>query len=480
MAKIVNDLSPENFRASLNSTPPTDSGLTVPLEYKDRTVCILGLGFVGLTLATVMANVGFHVIGVEIREDLLKQLESGNPYFFEPGLSSQLKKNILNGSLKVYARIPEECKATAYIITVGTPLQEDCKINLSSIKKITDDIAKHLKDDDLIILRSTVKLGITRSLVLPILNSTGKDFQIAFCPERTIEGQALSELRYLPQIIGADDRATRLRAAQLFQFITPTVVQVSDLETAEMIKLIDNAKRDVVFGFSNEIARMCDAVGLSANEIISSGRFGYARTDLPIPGPVGGPCLSKDSHILAQSMQEYGITPEITIAARNTNEQQPLEVVSFLRELIRTKIDVTADFTISLLGIAFKGKPATDDIRGTTAKPILDELKKAFSNAKFCGYDPVVKPEVIRQFGLFPKDTIKEAMSNAGLVLILNNHPSFSNLPIEELALEMAKPGIIYDFWNNYRTDVLASIEGVQYLALGSHKYAIKEEAVIV
>ena len=98
----------------------------------------------------------------------------------------------------------------------------------------------------------------------------------------------------------------------------------------------------------------------------------------------------------------------------------------------------------------------------------------------FFGYDPVVKPDVIRQFGLLPKDTIKEAVNRSSLVLILNNHPLFANLSLEELAVDMEKPGIIYDFWNNYRRDVLASIDGVQYLALGSHKYAVKAEEITV
>lgn len=448
--------------------------VNVPHDYKDRSVCILGLGFVGLTLATVMADVGFRVIGVEIREELLQQLASGNPYFFEPGLSTQLKKNIQNKSFQFFKEIPEPCQASVYIITVGTPLDEHRKINLASIQKVAEEIAKTLQDGDLIILRSTVKLGTTRSLVLPILRKAGKKFQIAFCPERTIEGQALSELRFLPQIIGADSLDTRIRAAQLFHFITPTVIQVSDLETAEMIKLMDNAKRDVVFGFSNEVARLCDAAGLSANEVITAGRFGYTRSDLPMPGPVGGPCLSKDPHILAQSMKEYGVEPHITIAARRTNEQQPREIVDFLNNLIKSKRGGSKKLIISLLGIAFKGKPATDDIRGTMAKPIYDALKKAFPSAEFWGYDPVVEQHVIQQFGLIPKQTLQEAMSNADLVLILNNHPAFSNLPLDKMTTGMAKPGIIYDFWNNYRTDVLASTDGVQYIALGSHKLAFE------
>ena len=436
----------------------------------DRNVCILGLGFVGVTLAVVMADVGFHVIGIEIRDEIIEHLSSANPYFFEPGLSTQLKKQIENGSLQISKQIPKDCKATVYIITVGTPLNEKNQINLESIQSICNEIALHLKDGDLVIVRSTVKLGTTRSIIHPILEKTGKRYEIAFCPERTIEGQALAELRSNPQIIGANQLSTSIRASQIFQWITPTVLRVSDWETAEMMKLIDNAKRDVHFAFANEVARMCDVAGLSADEVLRLGRFGYVRGDIPNPGPVGGPCLSKDSHILVQSMEELGMTPKMTAAGRQIHEEQPNQVATFLRQ--QTLRSFPEKMIISLLGIAFKGKPATDDIRGTTAKPIFDALKKEFPHAEYWGYDPVVQPEAIKALGLQPKNDLETAIKDAHLVLILNNHPQFSTLPIETLALEMARPALIYDFWSQNHSKKLTLPDGVQYIALGNHKFA--------
>jgi nucleotide sugar dehydrogenase len=444
---------------------------SVPHEFPDRNICILGLGFVGVTLATAMAEVGFQVTGIEIREDVLEKLKSGNAHFFEPGLSVQLKKVIETGHLQVFNKIPEECKATVFIITVGTPLDVDYKINLSSIRNISQDILAKLKDGDLVILRSTVKLGTTRSVVKEILKESKKSFEIAFCPERTVEGQAMSELRHLPQVVGAENLSTSIRTGHIFQFLTPTVLRVSDIETAEMIKLIDNTKRDVIFGFSNEVARLCDAAGLSAEEVISVGRFGYSRTDLPTPGPVGGPCLSKDSHILAQSVSEFGVVPEITLAARRVNEKQPFEAAQFLEKIVKKSGQFPEDLKISLLGIAFKGKPATDDVRGTTAKPILEELKRAFPKAHFFGFDPVVEESAIKEFGLEPKTDIKEAIVQSHISLILNNHPFFATLPLEKWAKEMLKPSLIYDFWNNFSRNLYLP-KGIRYIALGSHKFA--------
>lgn len=446
--------------------------IKVPVDYADRNICILGLGFVGLTLATVMADVGFQVTGIEIRDELIDLIASGKAHFFEPGLSSKLQKVLSSKNLQVQKKLSPGDRSTVYIITAGTPLDENKNIILGNIKKISADIAECLKDGDLVVLRSTVKLGTTRSIVLPILQKSGKQFQIAFCPERTVEGQAMAELRYLPQIIGTDHLATGIRAAQLFQFITPTVVRVNNLETAEMIKLIDNTKRDVIFGFSNEVAHLCDVAGLSADEVINAGRFGYSRTDLPTPGPVGGPCLSKDSHILVQSMMEYGVVPEIIKAARNVNEEQSSIVVEFLKKFLSSLKDFPKKPIVSLLGIAFKGRPATDDVRGSNAKCILQDLKSALPEAQFWGYDPVVNPQVIQELGLDPKTTAEEAFQNASLVLILNNHPFFSSMPIETWSLQMARPGIIYDFWNNFKNENLYLPDDIQYIALGSHKYA--------
>lgn len=452
---------------------------SVPADYPDRVICILGLGFVGLTLATVMAEVGFHVIGVEIRDDLLEQLLSGDPYFFEPGLSPRLKKVIASGRLKVCKKMPNNCPATVYIITVGTPIGEDNQINLNGIRNVCADIAENLKDGDMILLRSTVKLGATRSIVYPLLAQSGKHFQLAFCPERTIEGQAMTELRFLPQVIGADDLDTRIRAAQLFQFLTPTTIRVSSFETAEMIKLVDNTRRDVMFAFSNEVARMCNAAGLNIDEVITSGRFGYSRTDLPMPGPVGGPCLSKDPHILVQSMVDlYEIVPAITIAARKVNEEQPQEVVGFLKEFTSKIPGFPKRPIISLLGIAFKGKPATDDIRGTTAKPIFHALTLAFPEGEFYGYDPIVQKAVIEEFGLKPKSSLEDAIKGANLVLILNNHFEFCSMQIEDIALKLARPGVIYDFWNCFSKASMGLPKGVQYIALGSHRRPIQGSIV--
>lgn len=444
----------------------------VPPNFPDRSVCILGLGYVGLTLATVMADVGFEVLGIEVRNDALEKLAKGEPHFFEPGLADQLRRLVQEKKLRVAKQIPPDCRASVYIITVGTPLDAKGKSRLDMVMNVAREVADRMKAGDLVVMRSTVKPGTTRKTVLPLLEKAGKNFDLAFCPERTLEGQALVELRQLPQIIGGATSHAADRAAQIFQFVTPTVIRVSSLETAEMIKLIDNAQRDVLFAYANEVARICDAVGISAEEVIRVGKQGYSRTHVPMPGPVGGPCLTKDSYILAEGLGELGIEPEITLAARRINERQPSEVIASVARMAQSWNGFPAQPVISLLGIAFKGRPATDDLRGTTARPILDALKIHFPSSRFRGYDPVVPAGEIEKFGLSPSPTLDHAFKGAHLVFILNNHLQMASMPVADLAQSMARPGLIYDFWNNFTSAKLSLPAGTGYMALGSHGQA--------
>ena len=454
--------------------------IRVSPSFADNTICVIGLGYVGLTLATVMVERGFRVYGIEVREDVVTRLARGEPHFHEPGLAEQLKPAIEERRLTVSRHIPEDCPATVFIITVGTPLGPDGRVRLDMIENVTRELAGRLKDGDLVIMRSTVKLGTTRSLVRPILQATGKRFDLAFCPERTLEGQALSELRVLPQIVGADSVDANIRASHLFQFITPTVVRVSSAEAAEMIKMIDNAYRDVSFAYANEIARVADAIGISAAEVIRAGKLGYSRTNLPMPGPVGGPCLSKDSHILAEGAAQFGVTPEITIAARRVNERQPEESASAMAQAAAGLPGFAKRPAIALLGLAFKGRPATDDLRGTMATPILEALRRHFPQASFRGFDPVVPQAEIAGFGIEPCSSLAAALEGASLAVICNNHPAFATMVLDRDASGMAAPGVIYDFWNNYNAEEVRLPPGIGYMALGSHGLGVMPGAAAV
>jgi UDP-N-acetyl-D-mannosaminuronic acid dehydrogenase len=463
---------PERVAAAVLATlefPEMSRFEKLPSSLQDRNVCIVGLGYVGLTLAVAMADSGFNVFGVEVQKSVLDTLSKGEPHFFEPRLKDKLSRVIRKGTFRFGEAIDPTFRATTYVITVGTPLNKSGTIELRFIEQATAQVARVLRDGDLVILRSTVKIGTARNSVQRILAETGKSFEIAVCPERTLEGRALIELHELPQIIGADSSETRHRCSQLFSIMTPTTVTVSSLEAAELVKLTDNTYRDVTFAFANEIAKLCGKLGVSASEVISAGKLGYPRTNVALPGPVGGPCLEKDPHILAQSALELGVGMEITKAARLTNENQPDQVAQLLLARTQSQGNFPSAPRIAVVGLAFKGVPATDDLRGTMAKPIIERLAAHFPNARFVGFDPVASATSCKAFfGIDMVSDVQAAFTGADLVVIANNHPLFRSLDLPAAVETMNRGGIVYDFWNLY-DDVAASMPAhVTYLALGS------------
>ena len=430
-------------------------------------VGIVGLGYVGLTLATVLAEAGNTVIGVEKRPDLVEMTNEGTPHFTETGLPDALSGVVRFKKLVAAERFDNSFSCDTYIITVGTPLSADGVARVDMIEQAARDIAENMRDGALVILRSTVKVGTTRDVVAPILAASGKKFDIAMCPERTLEGKALQELRELPQIVGADDPAVADRAAAVFRRLTSSIVLVSDIETAEIIKLISNTFRDVQFAFANEVARVCDAFGVSAHEVIAAGKLGYNRTNIPLPGLVGGPCLEKDPHILMESARTRGISLEITSAGRLVNERQPEETVRFIRSEIDRR-DLETPLKINILGMAFKGLPETSDLRGSMSIKVLDALKKAHPNAEIGVYDPVTSPEVLA--AEFPDERIfnrfGDAVSGASVVVIANNHPSLGTISPRTINEFINPNGFVFDYWNHF-SHLPASELGDSYFAVG-------------
>lgn len=442
------------------------------MKTRTHDVGMIGLGYVGLTLATALADVGLKVLGIEKRADVARLIRSGTAHFQEKGLNEILSTVTSAGKLEVREEFAADDCCDIYVITVGTPIGDDGNARLDMIENASRQVAASMPEGALVALRSTVKVGTCRNVVAPILAESGKAFMIAMCPERTIEGNAMTELRRLPQIIGADTADARTRAGALFSRLTSTILPVSSLETAEIMKLADNTYRDLQFAFANEIARLCDAAGVSSHEVISTGKLGYPRTNIARPGLVGGPCLEKDPHILRQSAQAVGIDMEITAAARLVNERQPRECAEFIAgEMARRK--APPDAAISILGLAFKGIPETDDLRGSMSLRVIAEMKRLRPQARLRAFDPVVKAADLERLdlGLEVAANLADAVSGAFTAIITNNHPIFETLGFSGITRGLAAGGFVYDFWSHFN-DVELPAQDVPYYALGNVRRA--------
>lgn len=441
-------------------------------DIKLKNICIIGMGFVGLTLAVSLSDIGFIVNGIENDDATVHSIKKGDPHFHEKNLDYLLKRNI-NKSLFVNKELTSNDN-DIYIISVGTPVESNHLVNLDSVKNVSSMVGKFLKEGDLVILRSTVPVGTCRNVALPLLEKEssligGEDFYLAFAPERTVEGKALEELKTLPQIIGGFTKRCVDEASNFFRNLAPHIIAVDSLEDAEMIKLINNSFRDVSFAFANELVFICDKFNLNAAKIIKAATEGYPRNKMALPGFVGGYCMKKDPYIYANSASKYNFVSKLVLNAREINENLLDYVMNKIQEFSSNyKKDKTSS-KIFIIGFAYKGVPETSDMRHS---PTLDLIKllKDSSWKKIFGYDPVVKKEDVESTGV-KWCSLEEGFTDADLVLIMNNHTQYSELDIVSLLNLIKKKCLFFDGWSLFEPKEILKVKGIIYQSLG-YKYS--------
>ena len=430
-------------------------------------VLVVGLGYVGIGLAVTLADVGYRVYGVERNASVAERLSRGEPHLLEPGLAARLQ-DLLPYRLIVGTEFPDVLPGTV-VVCVGTPVDVNTGTSdLRQLDSVARALAERMGENTLVVLRSTVPIGTTRNFVGSILSSRVREPLLAFCPERTIQGAAIEELRSLPQIVSGVSETAKTRAAELFAAISPEVVPVSSLEAAETIKLICNAHTDLIYGFGNEVAFIAEALGLDADELIRSANLKYPRPDLSRPGFVGGSCLIKDPYHLVYSSQAAGYTPEMVLSARRLNESAPVRATTRVLDSLCQHGRDLARAKVLLCGIAYKGRPETDDTRGTPAELVAGAL--AGKVGRVVGHDFVVTPEQISRLGIEPS-SLEEGFDGADAVMVLIDHPGYGEIDLDSLLPTMVQPPVIYDAWGMLAPRLAGSngtsASGLTYMKLG-------------
>lgn len=437
--------------------------LTTKIDNWNPDVIVVGMGYVGLTLATTLANLGIKVWGYERSEVVAEYLNTGRSHIFEPDIEEVLKKHI-GINLAVETELPESFSGTA-IICVSTPVGKDNKPDLRNLKSASASIASLVTDGSQVIVRSTVPVGTCRTVVLSEFQALGKQVHLSCCPERTIQGRALRELRELPQIVGGIDEPSTAQAVTFWEKVTRRVVPVSSIEAAEMVKLVNNCHTDLIYSYGNEVAMIADHAGLDPLEVIRAANLDYPRPDLARPGFVAGPCMSKDAYLLISSSDASGYLPELVLAARRTNERLPEQVVQQFISKLESLTDALDGVKIMVCGFAYKGIPITDDVRGTPTAQIMEELSKY--PVKIVGHDFMVPSDVISSFGAAPVDSLSQGFDGAQAVLFVNEHPDYQSLDMHSLIEGMNHPALIYDCWRIFDSKSLHTIPGVHYAGIG-------------
>lgn len=438
-------------------------------EAKFRQIVVVGLGFVGLTLAVSLADAGYKAVGIDTNRKVVENLGKGSPHIHEVGLESLLSFHI--GKNLVVKSSIDQSEGDVYVLCIQTPVDEEKRPKLRYLEEATHAVGKVLKRDDMVIVRSTVPVGTTRNIVLPILEkesglSAGRDFSLVSAPERTVAGRALRELRELPQIIGGIDNTSKELAANIFRKVTPTIVTAESPEAAELIKLIDNTYRDVTFAYANEVALICDRFGLDATRIVRAANEGYIRNRIPVPSPgVGGVCLKKDPYIFMTTASLTGYAPKLVKVAREINEGMVDHVMAKVSKFYDRAGKKIQDSKIFLLGFAFKGIPETSDTRDSTTLDLVTELVP--TGARLYGYDPVVSTDEIASFGVAPC-SVREGFKDADCVMIMNNHDSYAKIDIYALLAAMRKPAYFFDGWSLFDKEAIERVQGITYDSVSS------------
>ena len=395
-------------------------------------VCIIGQGYIGLPTAALFCRNNCEVVGVDISEEMIKNLNNGIIHIEEPGISDIIKK-ALEQKLYTASLTPE--KADAFIITVPTPyIIENYSCDLSYVVTACESILPYIEKGNTVIIESTIAPMSTDEIIKPIFEKEGyvigEDLFLAHCPERVLPGQIMKELVNNNRIVGGITEKCSKKAADVYRTFVKGEIIETEAKTAELSKCMENTFRDVNIALANELAKIGAEIGVNALDVIEMANK-HPRVNIHSPGPgVGGHCLAIDPYFIYAKAPE---TAKIIKLARDTNNSMPGFVIENTGKIL-SNLDKDAE-KISVFGVAYKGN--TDDARESPAFEIITGLKAA-------GYEIAIHDPHFDNPDYFDFD---EATKDSSLVLILTDHNQFKDLDYNALIKNM-KTKIIFDTKN--------------------------------
>jgi UDP-N-acetyl-D-mannosaminuronic acid dehydrogenase len=385
----------------------------------NKKVCIMGLGYIGLPTAALLANKGYQVHGVDIFESVVKTINDGNVHIVEPDLDVFVRAAVRSGKLKA-ALVPEE--TDVFMIAVPTPFKEGKKPDVKYVMDAVKAIAPFVKAGSTVILESTSPVGTTEEIAAE-LQKYGvnlADVAIAYCPERVLPGNILRELVENDRVVGGIDQKSTERAAAFYRSFVSGAVLETTAKTAEMTKLTENSFRDVNIAFANELSMLCDQFGIDVWELIGLANR-HPRVNILKPGcGVGGHCIAVDPWFIVSAADGQA---KLIESARNVNDHKPQWVIDRIMASVDNFIKNNGKKpVVACMGVAFK--PDIDDLRESPALHIAQQLKNVLSDLL------VVEPNIKthHDFRLTP---VTEVVGQADILVFLVGHREFRELAVE-------------------------------------------------
>ena len=397
-------------------------------------ICFMGLGYIGLPTAAITAAKGFHILGVDINNNVVDTINAGQIHIKEPGLGELVKQVVQKGLLRA-ATVPES--SDAYIIVVPTPFKGNHEPDISFVEAATNAVIPLLKAGDLYIIESTSPVGTTDKMASLIFQERpelkGK-ISIAYCPERVLPGNVLYELVHNDRVIGGIDEKSTKKAQEFYASIVEGKLHATNTRTAEMCKLTENSSRDVQIAFANELSLICDKAGINVWELIELANK-HPRVNILQPGSgVGGHCIAVDPYFLTA---DFPMESQIIGKAREINNYKSFWCAEKIRSsMLQFELTNGRKPLVALMGLAFK--PNIDDLRESPAKYIAQKVMQSEQNGFM-----IVEPN-IKEHSVFRLTNYQEAYEKADIVAFLVAHKEFKTLKLD-------KNKIILDFAGIYK-----------------------------
>jgi UDP-N-acetyl-D-glucosamine dehydrogenase len=382
------------------------------------TVGVIGLGYVGLPLAVAFAGEGCDVIAVDVDARKIEAIQAGESYIEDVSSDALVAVAERIHATTRYARL---AKADAVLICVPTPLTRNREPDLGPLIDSTNALAEVLQADQLVVLESTTYPGTTRERVAPLLEESGlaagRDFHLAFSPERVDPGRTDFTLRNTPKVLGGLTDACTERAEAIYGLVCDNLVRVSSPEAAELTKLLENIFRSVNIALVNELAMLTDRMGIDIWEVVdaaSSKPYGFMRFE---PGPgMGGHCLPVDPFYLSWRAREFDMATEFIELAGKVNQQMPYHCVAKTQRALNDSGMSVKGARVAVMGVSYK--PGVGDVRESPALKIISLLRDL--GAEVVYHDPHVPslPELA-----LTSTPLEDAVADADLALIVTAHP---------------------------------------------------------
>src|SRR5438132_9154363 len=381
------------------------------------TVGIIGLGYVGLPLAVAFAQEGCEVIAVDTDPAKVAAIGKGESYI------EDVPAHVLSacaGRISATTRYAQLAQAEAVLMCLPTPLSANREPDLGPFIEAARALAEVLRTDQLVVLESTTYPGTTRERLAPLLEESGlaagRDFHLAFSPERIDPGRSDFTLRNTPKVVGGLTEACAERAEELYRIVCEQVVRVSSPEAAELAKLLENIFRSVNIALVNELAMLTDRMGIDIWEVVEAAAtkpYGFMRFD---PGPgMGGHCLPVDPFYLTWRAREFDIATEFIELAGKVNQQMPYHCVTKVQGALNGAGMSVKGARVGVVGVSYK--PGVGDTRESPAPKIISLLREL--GAQLCYHDPHVP--ALAEFGL-TSTALEELVTDADLVVIVTAH----------------------------------------------------------